>query len=164
MRHDSDVDLLIIAQDLPRGRMNRVTEFEAVEAAVAGEAEQARRQGVHTELSPILKTPEEAMAGSPLFLDMIDDARILYDRDGFFARRLALLRERPPQLGIKRLWRGNACIGISSRIFSRARCSNCDQRIVGPKLSEESRRPSGRPRTLAEHRSARCVCEKGEVL
>jgi predicted nucleotidyltransferase len=107
MRQDSDVDLLIIARDLPRGRMNRVTEFEAVKAAVADDVEQARRAGVRTELSPILKTPEEAMAGSPLFLDMIDDARILYDRDGFFARRLALLRERLAQLGAKRLWRGN---------------------------------------------------------
>ncbi|MCP9469346.1 MAG: nucleotidyltransferase domain-containing protein [Nitrospira sp.] len=107
MRHDSDVDLLIIARDLPRGRMNRVTEFEAVEAAVAGEVEQARRQGVHTELSPILKTPEEVVAGSPLFLDMVEDARILYDRDGFFAKRLARLRERLAQLGAKRLWRGN---------------------------------------------------------
>jgi hypothetical protein len=87
--------------------MNRVTEFEAVEAAVAGEVEQARRQGVHTELLPILKTPEKAVAGSPLFLDMIDDARILYDRDGFFARRLALLCERLTQLGAKRPWRGN---------------------------------------------------------
>lgn len=107
MHHDSDVDLLIIARDLPRGRMNRVTEFGAVETAVAGEVEQARHQGVHTERSPILKTPEEAMAGSPLFLDVIDDARILYDRDGFFARRLALLRERLAQLGAKRLWQGN---------------------------------------------------------
>ncbi len=108
MREDSDIDLLIVARDLPRGRLNRVKEFDAVEAAVAREMEQAHHQGVHTELSPILKTPDEVMRGSPLFLDMVEDARILYDRDGFFARRLALLRERLAQLGAKRLWRGNA--------------------------------------------------------
>ncbi len=108
MREDSDIDLLIVARDLPRGRLNRVKEFDAVEAAVAREMEQARHQGVHTELSPILKTPEEVMRGSPLFLDMVEDARILYDQDGFFAQRLALLRERLAQLGAKRLWRGNA--------------------------------------------------------
>lgn len=108
MRHDSDVDLLIIAQELPQGRMNRVAEFETVEVAVANDLEQAGRAGVHTQLSPVLKTPEEVMAGSPLFLDMVEDARILYDQDGFFAQRLALLRERLAQLGAKRRWRGNA--------------------------------------------------------
>jgi hypothetical protein len=107
MRQDSDIDLLIVAHDLPRGRMNRVKEFEAVEVAIAGDLEQARRGGVHTELSPILKTPEEVVAGSPLFLDMVEDARILYDRDGFFAQWLARLRERLTQLGAKRLWQGN---------------------------------------------------------
>lgn len=87
--------------------MNRVKEFEAVEAAIAGDLEQVRHGGVHTELSPILKTPEEVRAGSPLFLDMVEDARILYDRDGFFAQWLARLRERLAQLGAKRLWQGN---------------------------------------------------------
>ncbi|MCP9451770.1 MAG: hypothetical protein NNA23_03695 [Nitrospira sp.] len=68
---------------MPRGRINQVREFEAVEAAIAGDLEQARHGGVHTELSPVLKTPAEVTAGGPLFLDMVEDARILYDRDGF---------------------------------------------------------------------------------
>jgi hypothetical protein len=107
MRHHSDMDLLIVARDLPTGRLNRVREFETVEEAVADEVHRAAGHGIHTALSPVLKTPEEVLAGSPLFLDMVDDARLLYDRDGFFAQQLVRLRTRLAQLGAKRVWRGN---------------------------------------------------------
>jgi hypothetical protein len=56
----------------------------------------------------VFKTPAEVEAGSILFLDMIEDARLLVDRAGFlraafdeFARRLATL-------GARRVWRGSA--------------------------------------------------------
>jgi predicted nucleotidyltransferase len=102
-RPDSDVDILIIADPLPNGRMRRVAEFEAVERRVRD-----LLAGGMPFLSPIFKTPEEANLGSPLFLDMTEDARILYDRDEFFARRLDRLRERLAQLGSRRIWLGNA--------------------------------------------------------
>ena len=108
MRHNSDVDVLIIALDLPRGRLQRVKQFDAVEETVQPVLQRLHDQGVETELSPILKTPEEATTGSPLFLDMVEDARMLYDRNGFFAQRLNLLRNRLIELGSKRIWRGNA--------------------------------------------------------
>jgi predicted nucleotidyltransferase len=108
MRHDSDVDLLIVARDLPAGRLNRVKEFEAVEDAVGEELSRAASRGIHTSVSPVVKTPEEVTAGSPLFLDMVEDARVLYDRQGFFAQRLARLRNRLSELGAKRVWKGNA--------------------------------------------------------
>lgn len=108
MRHDSDMDLLVIARDLPRGRMKRVEEFGAVEEAVAEEVRRAASRGIDTMLSPVLKTPEEVLAGSPLFLDMVDDARVLYDRDGFFAQQLARLKSRLVELGARRVWKGNA--------------------------------------------------------
>jgi predicted nucleotidyltransferase len=102
MRHDSDVDVLLIARDLPHGRLQRVKQFEAVEDALQPVLRRLRDQGIETELSPILKTPEQAMAGSPLFLDMTEDARLLYDRDRFFELRLAQLRSRLAELGSKR--------------------------------------------------------------
>ncbi len=108
MRHDSDVDLLIVARDLPRGRLKRLEEFEAVEATVAEDIRGAASRGVHTTLSPIMKTLEEVRAGSPLFLDMVEDARVLYDGDGVLERRLARLRNRLAELGAKRIWTGNA--------------------------------------------------------
>lgn len=108
MRHDSDIDLLLVARDLPAGRLNRVREFEAVEEAVAEDVDRAASRGIHTALSPIFKTPEEVAAGSPLFLDMVEDARVLYDRESFFAGHMNRLRHRLAELGAKRVWKGNA--------------------------------------------------------
>ena len=107
MRHESDIDLLLIARDLPNGRLSRVREFDAVEKAVESAFATCRAQGIQASLSPVFKTPEEAEAGSPLFLDMVEDARLLYDRDGFFKDRLDRLRKRLSELGSKRIWNGN---------------------------------------------------------
>jgi hypothetical protein len=59
-------------------------------------------------LSPVFKTPHEAEAGSPLFLDMVEDARILHDEGGFLAGFLERLRQRLVALGSRRVWAGSA--------------------------------------------------------
>jgi predicted nucleotidyltransferase len=106
VRPDSDVDLLLVADPLPDGRMRRVDEFEEVERRLSGLLPAAL--GTPPPLSPVLKTPAEVGQGSPLFLDMTEDARILFDREGFFARELDRLRVRLAQLGARRIWLGNA--------------------------------------------------------
>jgi hypothetical protein len=105
-RPDSDLDLLLVATPLPDGRMRRVREFEEVERRLASLP--APGSGRVPPLSPVFKTPEEVRRGSPLFLDMTEDALLLFDRDGFFARELDRLRERLAQLGSRRIWLGNA--------------------------------------------------------
>ena len=62
---------------------------------------------MHPSLSPIFKTPAEVTAGSPLFLDMTDDARILYDRDAFLASAFSDFSARLARLGARRIWRDN---------------------------------------------------------
>lgn len=109
-RVDSDVDVLIVAEHLPDGRVARADEFRAVEAALAPCLKDARRAGVTTQLSPVFKTPAEIEYGSPLLLDMTEDARILFDRAEFLARALARLRARLLELGARRIWKGNAWI------------------------------------------------------
>jgi hypothetical protein len=99
-RPDSDLDCVIVADGLPDGRVARVRDFQAVESGLP-EADRRR-------LSPVFKTRPEAEAGSPLFLDMVTDARLLFDRDGFFDRRLARLRARLDELGATRRWLGSA--------------------------------------------------------
>jgi predicted nucleotidyltransferase len=101
-RPDSDIDLLLIVKDLPIGRIARVNEFAAIEAS-SGLAATG-----HIELSPVFKTPEEIANGSPLLLDMIEDARVLFDRDDFFKRAMKDLNERLQKLGARRIWQGNA--------------------------------------------------------
>ncbi len=105
---ESDLDLLLVADALPPGGLGRVTEFRTVERALEPLLDEMRSVGLAPELSPVFKTPAEVDRGSPLFLDMVQDARILYDREGFIKRRLARLEERLKALGARRIWRGNA--------------------------------------------------------
>jgi predicted nucleotidyltransferase len=107
-RQDSDIDLLLVVRDLPRGRFNRVEEFLPVEARLEPALATAEPGYSSIALSPVFKTPEEVEAGSPLFLDMIEDARLLYDPEGFLAGYLDRLRARLLQLGARRIRRGNA--------------------------------------------------------
>jgi predicted nucleotidyltransferase len=105
-RPDSDLDFLVVADGLPDGRSARVAEFERVEGQLTDTLEGARAKGVTTALSPLFKTPAEADRGSPLFLDLVEDARICFDRGDFFAHLLARLRARLAALGARRVWRG----------------------------------------------------------
>ena len=106
---DSDLDLLIIAEGLPQGRMRRIREFEPVEEKIEPFLKFLQQnKGINTYLSAIIKSPEEARGGSPLFLDMVEDAKILFDKDGFFEGILEKLKNRLRELGARRIWRGNA--------------------------------------------------------
>jgi predicted nucleotidyltransferase len=107
-RPDSDLDLLIVADALPDGRLRRVDEFAAVEKLLHALIDAAQKDGVQTRLSPVFKTPEELRRGSPLFLDLIDDAVVLVDRDGALRDHLEHLRGRLQELGARRVWLGDA--------------------------------------------------------
>lgn len=102
-RADSDIDLLLVVEPLPDGRLARVREFDAIERQLDASLARASDAGVHTRLSPIFKTPAELEIGSPLLLDMIEDARLLFDRDDTLKRRLERLRRRLTELGARRI-------------------------------------------------------------
>lgn len=107
-RPDSDVDILIVATALPRGRMGRMAEFAAVEEKLTPLLCSLHQEGIATTLSPVIKEPAEVKEGSWLFLDMVEDARLLYDRDNFFARYLTGLKSRLAALGARKVYRGGA--------------------------------------------------------
>uniref|UniRef100_A0A7C1F7H2 Nucleotidyltransferase domain-containing protein n=1 Tax=Ammonifex degensii TaxID=42838 RepID=A0A7C1F7H2_9THEO len=100
-RPDSDIDLLIVSEDLPQGRLKRMAEFAQVEEMV--EARVANFTQIKPDLSPVIKTREEVLQGSFLFLDLTEDSRILYDRGGFLARYLDELKEKLRRMGAKRI-------------------------------------------------------------
>lgn len=108
MRPDSDIDVLFVIDPLPKGRLRRVGEFRGLERQMDGILKDARKLGVQTTLSPVFKIPAEVRLGSALFLDMVDDARILYDRDNFFFQEMSGLRQRLARLGARRIWKGSA--------------------------------------------------------
>ena len=64
------------------------------------------RENLHPYFSPIFKTPEEALKGSPLFLDMTQEVEILFDRDGYFRKIRDRLKKRLQELGSQRIWKG----------------------------------------------------------
>ena len=108
VREDSDVDLLIVARDLPARRVRRLEEFLPVESRLAAALRAVRSDGVPITLSPVFKTPAETEQGSPLFFDVVEEARILHDPESFLARYLGRLRARLRELGARRVWLGNA--------------------------------------------------------
>ena len=105
-RDDSDIDVLIVVEALPRDRAGRHALLQPIKQAVDREHADAKgRPAPH--LAYIVKTPEEASYHAPLYLDMTEDAVLVYDRDGFFAHVLGRLRRRMAELGSRRVWLGD---------------------------------------------------------
>ncbi|MCL6559866.1 MAG: nucleotidyltransferase domain-containing protein [Firmicutes bacterium] len=107
-RADSDIDIMLIVEDLPDGRLKRIQEFELVEEALEPSLRRLKDAGIDTSLSPVIKSPGEVRRGSLLFLDMIEDSIFLYDRRGFFQSFLREFKKRLADLGARRVKRGNA--------------------------------------------------------
>lgn len=104
----SDIDVLLVAKHLPRGRMPRVRQFLQVERALEPDLEAAQRQGLSTCLSPLFRTEDEMGLGGLIFLDMIEDGKILYDRGSFFEAFIVDLQARLISMGSVRVRRGGA--------------------------------------------------------
>ncbi|AEE94812.1 DNA polymerase beta domain protein region [Acidianus hospitalis W1] len=105
-RKDSDVDLIVVIKDLPKDSMlKRIRLFETkVEDKL--NLEEYWKKGYYITLSPVLKTPEEAVRFSPLYLDLVYDGIILYDKDNFFLNILEKLKEKLKELGAERVRQG----------------------------------------------------------
>ncbi len=95
----SDLDLLIVVDDLPKGRIARLGSIREADRRIQARLHVLRSSGVQSDVCPILNTPEEAARVRPLYLDMVEDAIILYDRDRFFAGVLGRLKKRLKELG-----------------------------------------------------------------
>lgn len=62
--------------------------MKAPDRAIEGLLDTLREQGVYTDVIPILKTPEEAERIVSLYLDLVENAVILFDLENFFTRIL----------------------------------------------------------------------------
>lgn len=98
VRETSDVDLLAVAKTMPRSLADRRQVFLDRWHRLRSE-----RGLPWVEWNLIVKTPEEAVYRSPLYLDMVTDARFLFDRDGFFEHVLDGMRERMRELGSRKV-------------------------------------------------------------
>ena len=103
-RMDSDIDMLVIFEELPKPMSDRIRMFEKAEDEVQLLLDELLNRGYAITLSPLIKTREEAERFSPLYLDMTEDAVIIYDKGGFFEGVLTRIINRLRELGAVRVW------------------------------------------------------------
>ncbi len=103
---ESDLDILIVIRDLPRSRLERIRMYLKAEERIDDLLDRLLDEGYAVSISPIIKTPDEAKHVSPLYLDMVEDAVIIYDRGGFFKKILVKLKKKLEELGAERVWIG----------------------------------------------------------
>ena len=106
-RPDSDVDVLLILQETPIEYWRRLQPLLPIlrqlrKGSYWGRLEE---QGMTPSLNLLVLSSEEAKENRLLYLDMVDDARILVDRGRFFQRKLDSLRKRLKELGAKKVRR-----------------------------------------------------------
>jgi predicted nucleotidyltransferase len=106
-RPDSDIDLLLVFEELPRSTYDRFNLVVGLKREVEQEVPQRLEAGQYHGFSTILKTREEARHTVPYYIDMTDDAVLLYDRDDFFKGVLDRLRARMRELGSKKIYVGD---------------------------------------------------------
>jgi len=95
----SDIDLLLVARGLPRRLADRRRPLLELWRELRGERE---LPAVHWNL--LAKSLEEARTHSPVYLDMVEDAVLLYDQGGFFAGVLHEMQRRMEALGSRRVF------------------------------------------------------------
>lgn len=105
-RRDSDIDLFIVVENAPRSKLRRQEAFLEIEKQVEEDLEYLWKQGFYVDFSPIIRTVEEAKHFTPLYLDMVEDAVILYDKGNFFKQILDNLKSKLKELGAERVWIG----------------------------------------------------------
>lgn len=103
---DSDIDLLIVADELPKGQFARKRLLAEADAEFERNLASAEAEGVDGRLARIVRTSREAERIIPLYLDLTEDAVLLYDRADFFAGVLDRLRESLRRLGARRVRQG----------------------------------------------------------
>ncbi len=105
-KRDSDIDVLIVVENLPKSRFERLSKYLKAEERLDDMLYSLFKEGYAVTISPILKSREEAEKTSPLYLDMVEDAVIVYDRGGFFESILRRLKAKLESLGAERIWVG----------------------------------------------------------
>ncbi|MGH7331457.1 MAG: nucleotidyltransferase domain-containing protein [Candidatus Rokuibacteriota bacterium] len=98
-RPASDIDLVVVAEGLPRSLAERRRPF-----LQAWERARAARGLPHVEWNLITKSPQEARVHSPLYLDIVEDGIVILDRGGVVGGVLVAMKARMRALGSRRVY------------------------------------------------------------
>jgi len=102
-RMDSDVDVLLVSDDFRGSVGSRIEGLMSVEEGLGDEIEWLSRMGVRTGLSFYPLRVSEAERLPDLFLDLTEDAIILYDEGALLEKILLELRLRLMKSGAERI-------------------------------------------------------------
>ena|SRR3989338_1881478 len=94
----SDVDILIVVKNLPPERYIRRTLLEPVLNA-------AEKKGLTAIFNCHIKTPDEAQKITVMYFDFPTDAKLLYDKNGFFAEIIKEVKKKIKASGaVRKKW------------------------------------------------------------
>jgi predicted nucleotidyltransferase len=88
----SDIDLFIVCENLPQGRMKRRFLFEDIKNKLQNDLEKLWKQEIYTDFIELIYTKDEAKRFRFLYLNMLEDAIILYDKENFIKNLFNKLR------------------------------------------------------------------------
>lgn len=102
---ESDTDILVIAKNMPKSMSERMDTMAKVLIQIRGtEAyRNLREKGISAWIQFHPLGVEEAKLHRPIYLDMVEDAVILFDRDGFVESIFKNLKERLEELKARRV-------------------------------------------------------------
>ncbi len=101
-KDESDIDLLVVVEDLPEKYSERVKVIGRV--VYCYQLDQLiqwlwREKGVYATPNILLITPEEAEVTQPFYLDIVDEGIVIFDRGNFMAKKFGKLRGKLKEIG-----------------------------------------------------------------
>jgi hypothetical protein len=103
----SDIDLIVAVEGLTARRRDRIRDFEEIEARVEPLLRQLENlHGIHLDISEKLRTPEELMHFSPLYLDFPETSRVLLEKEKIFSGLIEKTHQYIQKSGAHKVRRG----------------------------------------------------------
>jgi len=103
---DSDTDVILVASNMPRSLSERMEILAnlLVEFSKTQICEALSRKGLNTWVQFHPLTEGEAKLHRPIYLDVVEDGILIYDRGGFIKRVMEGFKSKLEALGAKRIF------------------------------------------------------------
>jgi predicted nucleotidyltransferase len=98
----SDIDLFVVLEEVPSGMLSRRRLLDPVRESLIPELEKLWGQGIYADFVEVIRTRNEARQFHPLYLDMSQDAILLYDLNQFLETLLEKVGEQLKRGGAER--------------------------------------------------------------
>ena len=100
----SDIDLLVVVDDIPKKYGERVRLLAPILEKVSRyRIKLWSEKEIYPDIDIILLDRDDASIDHPFYLDLVTDALIIYDRDGFMEKRIGEVRNKLTKLGAMKI-------------------------------------------------------------